>query len=209
MPSTTRRQAQDTDRRSVVEGQILAATEQLLRGGSRFTDLGVQRIAEAAGVARSSFYFSFRDKTDLLIRLAGTLKQQVFDLAKDWHPEGPGGGLDGLTAVFANIIAFYRQHADLLAAINEVAAYDSKVAEVWSAELNRFTDRTAELIREEQTAGRTPRDIDPVTAAEVTTWDGDRVIARHVAHNDPSRDDAVARELALIRWYGVYRRPTT
>jgi AcrR family transcriptional regulator len=77
MPSTTRRQAHDTDRRSVVEGEILAATEQLLRGGSRFTDLGVQRIAAAAGVAWSSFYFSFRDKTDLLIRLAGTLKQQV------------------------------------------------------------------------------------------------------------------------------------
>jgi AcrR family transcriptional regulator len=209
MPSTTRRQAQDADRRSVVEGQILAATEQLLRGGSSFTDLGVQRIAAAAGVGRSTFYFSFRDKTDLLIRLAGTLKQQVFGLAKDWHPEGPGGGLEGLTAVFANIIAFYRQHADLLAAINEVAAYDSKVAEVWGSELNRFTDRTAELIREEQTAGRTPRDIDPVTAAEVTTWDGDRVIARHVAHNDPSRDEAVARELALIRWYGVYRRPTS
>jgi AcrR family transcriptional regulator len=209
MPSTTRRQAQDTDRRSVVEGQILAATEQLLRDGARFTDLGVQRIAAAAGVGRSSFYFSFRDKTDLLIRLAGTLKRQVFDLAKDWHPEGPGGGLDGLTAVFVEIIAFYRQHTDLLAAINEVAAYDTKVAEVWDSELNRFTDRTAELIREEQTAGRTPRDVDPITAAEVTTWDGHRVIARHVAHNDPSRDAAVARELALIRWYGVYRRPTT
>jgi AcrR family transcriptional regulator len=209
MPSTTRRQAHDTDRRSVVEGQILAATEQLLRGGSRFTDLGVQRIAEAAGVARSSFYFSFRDKTDLLIRLAGTVKQQVVDLAKDWHPEGPGGGLDGLTAVFVDIIAFYRQHADLLAAITEVAAYDSKVAEVWGSELNRFTDRTAELIREEQTAGRTPASIDPVTAAEVMTWGGDQVIARHVANHDAGRDEAVARELALIRWYGVYRRPTS
>jgi AcrR family transcriptional regulator len=209
MPSTTRRQAQDADRRSVVEGQILAATEQLLRGGSRFTDLGVQRIAEAAGVARSSFYFSFRDKTDLLIRLAGTLKQRVFDLAKDWHPEGPGGGLDGLTAVFVEIIAFYRQHADLLAAITEVAAYDSKVAEVWDSELNRSTDRTAEIIREEQTAGRTLASIDPVTAAEVMTWGGDRVIARHVANHDASHDEAVARELALIRWYGVYRRPTS
>jgi AcrR family transcriptional regulator len=209
MPSTTRRQAHDTDRRSVVEGQILAATEQLLRDGSRFTDLGVQRIAEAAGIARSSFYVSFRDKTDLLIRLAGTLKQQVFDLAKDWHPEGPGGGLDGLTAVFLDIVAFYRQHADLLAAITEVAAYDSKVAEVWGSELNRFTDRTAELIREEQTARRTPASIDPVTAAEVMTWDGYHVIARHVANHDAERDEAVARELALIRWYGVYRRPTS
>jgi purine nucleoside phosphorylase len=110
--------------------------------------------------------------------------------------------------VFVDIIAFYRQHADLLAAITEVAAYDSKVAEVWGSELNRFTDRT-ELIREEQTAGRTPASIDPVTAAEVMTWGGDQVIARHVANHDAGRDEAVARELALIRWYGVYRRPTS
>jgi hypothetical protein len=40
-----------TDRRSVIEAQILAATEQLLREGENVTDLGVQRIAAAAGVA--------------------------------------------------------------------------------------------------------------------------------------------------------------
>jgi hypothetical protein len=39
------------------------------------------------------------------------------------------------------------------------------------------------------------------------TWGGDQVIARHVANHDAGRDEAVARELALIRWYGVYRRP--
>jgi AcrR family transcriptional regulator len=207
MTSTTRRRAPDSDRRSVVEGQILAATEQLLRDGSSFTDLGVQRIAAAAGVSRSSFYVCFRDKTDLLIRLAGTLKQQVLDVAQDWHPAGPGGGPDGLAAVFRAIIAFYRRHADLLGAITEVAAYDPAVAGFWNSELDRFTDRTAELIRAEQDAGRTAADIDPVIAARVMTWDGNQVIARHVASGEESLDAAVARELALIRWHGVYRRP--
>jgi AcrR family transcriptional regulator len=136
MPSTTRHRGHDVDRRSVVEAQILAATEQLLREGENFTDLGVQRIAAAAGVARSSFYVSFRDKTELLIRLAGSLKQQIFDLAKDWRPTGPDGGLDGLTAVYLAMIAFYHQHAQLLAAITEVAAYDSTVAAFWTGQLD-------------------------------------------------------------------------
>jgi TetR/AcrR family transcriptional regulator, ethionamide resistance regulator len=122
-------------------------------------------------------------------------------------PAGPGGGPDGLATVFRAIIAFYRRHADLLGAITEVAAYDPAVAGFWNSELDRFTDRTAELIRAEQDAGRTPADIDPVIAARVMTWDGNQVIARHVASGEESLDAAVARELALIRWHGVYRRP--
>jgi AcrR family transcriptional regulator len=210
MPSTTRRHSNTGDRRSVVEAQILAATEHLLGEGNNFTDLGVQRIASAAGVARSSFYVSFRDKTDLLIRLADTMKQQVFDLAKDWRPSGPNGGPDGLASVFRDMIGFYRHHANLLAAITEVAAYDPAVAEFWTSQLDRFTDLTAQIIEEEQEAGRTAPDIDPRILAQVLTWDGDRVIARHVATNaDVTTDPVVARELALVRWHGAYRRPTS
>jgi AcrR family transcriptional regulator len=212
VPSTTRHRGRNVDRRSVVEAQILAATEQLLREGENFTDLGVQRIAAVAGVARSSFYVSFRDKTELLIRLAGGLKQQIFDLAEDWRPTGPGGGLDGLTAVYVAMIAFYREHPQLLAAISEVAAYDSTVADFWTAQLDRFTDLTARLLREEQAAGRTTADFDPAIVAQILTWDGDRVIARHIAdadHADGTRDAAVAREIALIRWHGAYRRPSS
>jgi hypothetical protein len=41
------------------------------------------------------------------------------------------------------------------------------------------------------------------------TWEGSHVIAHHVANHDAGRDEAVARESALICWYGVYRRPTS
>jgi hypothetical protein len=100
----------------------------------------------------------------------GTLKQQILDLAQDWHPAGPDGG-PGRTGG-----GVPRDHRVLPparrppGAITEVAAYDPADAGVWDSELDRFTDRTAELIRAEQDAGRTPADIDPVTAARVMTW---------------------------------------
>ena len=59
---------------------MLAATEKLLVEGVSFTELGVQRIATEAGIARSTFYLYFRGKTELLVRLAGSLKKQLFDL---------------------------------------------------------------------------------------------------------------------------------
>jgi AcrR family transcriptional regulator len=207
MPSTTRRHSPTEDRRPIVEAEILTATEQLLRDGHKFTDIGVRQIVEQAGVARSSFYVSFRDKTDLLIRLAGTLKQQIFDFAKDWTPVGENGGRETLTGVYLSMIQFYRQHAELLAAINEVANYDHDVEQFWNSQLNRLTELTASLIAEEQAAGRTDSAINPTVLAQVLTWDGDRVIARHVATNDSANDAQVARELAMVRWHGAYRRP--
>ncbi|MEU6203817.1 helix-turn-helix domain-containing protein, partial [Micromonospora musae] len=62
MPSITRRRSGGSDRRLSVEAQILAATERLLAEGESFTELGVQRIAREAGVARSTFYMHFADK---------------------------------------------------------------------------------------------------------------------------------------------------
>ncbi|MEU6204148.1 helix-turn-helix domain-containing protein, partial [Micromonospora musae] len=62
MPSITRRRSAAADRRLPVEAQILAATERLLGEGESFTELGVQRIAREAGVARSTFYMHFADK---------------------------------------------------------------------------------------------------------------------------------------------------
>ena len=50
---------------------MLRATEQLLAEGSSYADLNVERIATAAGISRTAFYFYFRDKRDLLMRLAG------------------------------------------------------------------------------------------------------------------------------------------
>jgi hypothetical protein len=62
------------------------------------------------------------------------------------------------------------------------------------------------ILLEEQRAGRVAPDLDPDTAARVMAWGGERVISRHVAVRDPADDAALARELAMQRWYGVYAR---
>src|SRR3981081_4687209 len=65
------REGPATAKRAQVQAAVLQATEQLLAGGSSYADLNVERIATAAGISRTVFYFYFRDKRDLLMRLAG------------------------------------------------------------------------------------------------------------------------------------------
>ncbi|MGK5739304.1 TetR/AcrR family transcriptional regulator [Micromonospora sp. URMC 103] len=204
MPSITRRRTPDPGRRASAEADILAATRRLLINGANYTELGVQQISTEAGVARSTFYSHFRDKTDLLVRLATAMLATSFDIASTWQPSS---GVKGLADAFLRVVEIYREHAAVLRAVAEVASYDATVREFWYEGLTQFLDRTTAVLREEQEAGRTPADVDLVSASRVVVMGGERAIFDHVTARDSRDDAAFARELALIWWHGVYRRP--
>ncbi|GAB2805574.1 hypothetical protein GCM10027176_08190 [Actinoallomurus bryophytorum] len=203
MPSITRR-PQGPDHRAAVEAAVLAATERLLAGGARFTELGVKQIADEAGIARSTFYLHFRDKTDLMVRLARDTRREIFEVGENWLPTN--GGLEALIDGFTAIIAIYRERVAVVAAIHETIAYDPVVREFWDGGLTGFIERMRTTLVEEQCAGRVAADMDPDTAARVMSWSGESVIARHVTVRDAADDAKLARELAMQRWYGVYAR---
>ncbi|GAA1403321.1 TetR/AcrR family transcriptional regulator [Catellatospora coxensis] len=204
MPSITRRRSDAADRRGGVETQILDTVARLLAEGAGYTELGVQRIAAESGVARSTFYLYFADKTQLLLRLAATTNQTSFGITAAWRPEH---GLDALTSTFAEVVATYRANAALLTAVQETSAYDPAVREFWNVRLEAFRDNARQLIAAEQHAGRTPADIDPAAATHLMIDGGDRFLLRHVTTDDGSGDTAAARELAATWWYGIFRRP--
>jgi AcrR family transcriptional regulator len=204
MASITRRRTPNPGRRASAEAEILAATRRLLTNGANFTELGVQQISTEAGVARSTFYIHFQDKIDLLMRLAATMVDTSFTIASAWEPSD---GVDRLADAFLRVVGVYREHTGVLRAIAEVATYDATVRDFWNAGLTRFTDRTMAVLRDEQQAGRTPANLNLVGASRVIALGGERAILDHVTVEDPGGDAAFARELALIWWYGAYRRP--
>jgi AcrR family transcriptional regulator len=210
MPSITRRPSSEQQRQTTTESQVAAAVERLLAGGAGFTELGVRQILDEAGIARSTFYAHYRDKTDLLLRVAGGLKQKMFDTVLAYHVgDHEEEGVEGLADSMLEIIKYYREHAPLLRAVNEVAGYDSVVRDYWNAEIQRWVDACVETLTAEKEAGRAPADLDVVTASELIIRGGDRQVFHHVAADDGTRDVQVARELALIQWYGVFRRPAS
>jgi TetR/AcrR family transcriptional regulator, ethionamide resistance regulator len=142
-----------TAKRAAVQAAVLAATEALLSEGASYADLNIERIATRAGISRTAFYFYFRDKRELLMRLTEDVNELLFQQADIWF-SGAGEPEPEIREALTNIAALYAEHGVLLRAIVEVSTYDEEVAQFWRGLLGRFVDASRRRIEFEQAAGR-------------------------------------------------------
>jgi TetR/AcrR family transcriptional regulator, ethionamide resistance regulator len=138
-----------TEKRAQIEASVLRATEALLEEGATFAELGIERIATRAGISRTAFYFYFRDKRDLLVRLTEEVNSQLMVAADGWWT-----GEQDVRAALERVGEIYREHGLLLRAVVEVSTYDEEVATFWRGQVGRFVEATRDRIRAEQEAGR-------------------------------------------------------
>ncbi len=166
-----------------MQAAVLRATEELLGEGGSYADLHVERIATRAGISRTAFYFYFRDKRELLMRLTGEVAEQIFANADVWSA-GSGDPAAELAEAIANVAATYREHGDVLRAVVEVSAYDEQVAAFWHAVVDRFVEATRHRIEAEAELGRTTV-ADPGATAFALCWMTERALHQQVVRGDP------------------------
>jgi AcrR family transcriptional regulator len=129
--------------------------EELLTEGETYADMGVERLAGRAGISRTSFYFYFRDKREVLELLTAVVADELYAAADIWW-SGTGVSHDALRTSIEDVSALFVQHGPLLRAIVEVGTYEREVAEHWRALIGRFVDATEGRILREQAAGAAP-----------------------------------------------------
>src|SRR5215218_9651793 len=98
-----------TPRRAATEAGVLSAAEGLLEEGVAYADLGVERIARRAGISRTAFYFYFKDKRDLLVRLTEGIGDELYLAAQGWWNSDPGP--DAVRPALDQVVATYLRHA--------------------------------------------------------------------------------------------------
>lgn len=196
----TRSATQGRTRRGEVRGQVLATVERLLEQGESFTALGVGRIADEAGVARSAFYTHFADKADLLMTLTDSATDELFAAASAWIHSDLESGVEALARTQLHSIGVFRRHAAVLAAYAEVGAYDTDVAEFWASRIEKLIDEFAERIERGQAAGLIKPNLAPRSTAMFLVWGAERTTMRHVRVDDGSGDRALATEMAEAVW---------
>ncbi len=181
-----------------MQESVLRATEELLAGGTSWSDLGVERIATAAGLSRTAFYFYFRDKRDLLVHLTEDVVAQLYAEAEGWFA-GDGDPVEEIPRALRQIAALYQEHGALLRVIVEVATYDEDAGAFWRAVVARFVDATCLRIEAEQAAGRVPATLAAHPTAYNLVWMGERTLYQlHVSEPLPfSADEAVEALIAV------------
>lgn len=170
-----------TAKRAQIQAAVLAATEQLLAEGSSYADLNVERIATAAGISRTAFYFYFRDKRDLLMRLAGDVTELLYAQADIWFSGEGDDPEQEIREALTRIAELYREHGVLIRAIVEVSTYEEDIATFWRGLLARFVDATTRRIEIED---QLPHGTAHATAFALT-WMVERTFYQQLVQEDP------------------------
>ncbi|MGI8631355.1 MAG: TetR/AcrR family transcriptional regulator [Solirubrobacterales bacterium] len=192
----------DTDRRAATEQRIVDAADALLQEGHGFASLKIEEIAARAGIGRTAFYFYFRDKRELLLRLADSAGAELYELAEQWWGE-EGDGAAQLRAQAGLVVRSFLDHGVLLRAVVDTTATDEVVREWWRALADRFIEATAQRIRREQAAGAPSAPAEETAAALV--WMTERTCHQHLLR-DPglAGNEKLAEALAQIWTRAIY-----
>ena len=188
---------------------VRAAVERLTADGTSFTELRVERIAKEAGIARSTFYLRFQDKTTLLCTLATAVGHDVFAEVDDWLAAGGSGedALARLSATTATILTRWRNNRAVLLAVREVAAYSPEVRQVWDTALTRLAKAGGRRLRQDQQKDRTPAGSAERTS-EIAAVMILESVARHLriapAHDDAEFSATLARAIWAV--WSAYAR---
>jgi TetR/AcrR family transcriptional regulator, ethionamide resistance regulator len=197
-----REEAPLTAKRAAVQGAVLAATEALLAEGASYADLNIERIATRAGISRTAFYFYFRDKRELLMRLTEDVNEQLYQQADIWF-SGAGAPEPEIRQALTNIAALYREHGVLLRAIIEVSTYDDEVARFWRGMLGRFVDASRRRIEAEQEVGLSVARGAYATAFALC-WMTERTMYQHLVQSGPMSAEEMVDALVGIWLHSVY-----
>jgi TetR/AcrR family transcriptional regulator, ethionamide resistance regulator len=185
-------------KRAAIEAAVLEATEALLAEGATFAELNIERIATRAGISRTAFYFYFRDKRELLVRLTGEVNAELMAAADTWW----SGDADMRTAL-QQISDIYDAHGRLLRAVVEVATYDEEVARYWRALVGRFVDATRERIEAEQRTGAALPGPAHATAFALV-WMAERSFYEHRVQDEPVSSSELVDALTTVFERAIY-----
>jgi TetR/AcrR family transcriptional regulator, ethionamide resistance regulator len=203
VPPTPRR-TESTPKRERIQRDVLRAMEELLAEGETYAELGVERIAGRAGISRTSFYFYFRDKREVLERLTASVADELYDAAEIWW-SGTGISHEALRTSISDVSALFVEHGPLLRAIVEVGTYERDVAEHWRTLIGRFVDATEARIVAEQAAGNAPSFPARPTAFALV-WSVERSLYQQLVQDEAFDTTTLVDAISAMWLRAIYGR---
>jgi AcrR family transcriptional regulator len=137
------------------EQAILDATRTLL-ADAPFSDLTVEQIATAAGVARSSLYFYFADKAQILLVLYSDVLEEMSAELERWFADPAKHAEPWSRASITAAVTVARRNANVVCAALASRGAHPEIDQALSMYFDRAVERGTLLIERERAAGLAP-----------------------------------------------------
>jgi TetR/AcrR family transcriptional regulator, ethionamide resistance regulator len=177
------------------EREIVGAAEALLRERP-FRELTVDDLMRRTDLSRPSFYVYFKDRHDLVLRVAQQIGDQLFAMSERWY-KGTGDGPALVREAIDGVVRVFAEHGPVLHALADAAADDPRVEEVYGTLIERFVDATARHIEQEVAAGRV-LPLDARQTALALTWMMERHLQLSLGRSVQTPPDRVTETLVTI-----------
>ncbi len=159
-----------TDRTRETRDKLLRVAREVFEADG-FDGASVSRIVDEAGVSRGTFYLYFESKEDIFRTLAEGLLTQVVELQRPTDEVGP---LETVRRSIAGFVVYYREHARLMAVLEQVATHDASFRSLRRDMRRGVAEGAARFITALQRRGVVPATVDPRYAATALTGMVDR-----------------------------------
>jgi len=196
-PTRRTRAKQGDQPKQSIEDRLLAATERLLEQGHRFAALSVEQLTDEAGIARGTFYLHFRDKGELVARLMSQVTEEIIASTGTWMSDADAADHHELQQALVGMVATFKKHQAILAAVNDIAPYDQTVAGLYKTMVDRICAQSRVSLGIIRRKGLSrPGATDDV--AEVLSWMIVMYCARFVGERNGAELTRLAESLGYI-----------
>jgi len=176
------------------------AVERLLRQGATFEEIKINDLVREGGLAKSTFYIYFDDKTALLSALAQRVMSDLVGFDAAWWHLPPSAGKHEIALAVAAMFEDYRAHGLLLDAITAATVYDQTLRTQFGALMDVAVQAAADFLRASQAAGLTPAELDPSHTAFSLVWMLERGFNRLLIRSSPPELHARLASVTEIIW---------
>lgn len=159
------------------EQAILEGAYDLLRT-IPLRNISINDLANQAGLSRSSFYFYYESKWQVLSALLSRVTSDVFQASQLIFDRPPGMPPDAAIERAVNeVIQVWERHGHVLREVADAAATEPELQTQWESILGRFIDAAAASIERDRADGTAIAGPPARSLAAALMWMGERNLA--------------------------------
>jgi AcrR family transcriptional regulator len=188
------------------ERRLRAALTELVADGTPFRDLSVERIVGAAGMARSTFYKLYADKSGMLSALSAASLRRLYSAQRSWIALGRDVTRDDVRAGMRRLLEMFVEDEAVMRAVAEASVYDPAIRDAYHSGVRDYARAMERFIKRGRKEGWIA-DVPPADTSLALAWMTERTVSQVAPNASKARLDATAEALAGVVWATLFGAP--